>query len=88
MALKNVTLHKTGEPDYLEYVGNMEGHRLVSCEDLSRAVSEIGKCSACRSTLTLREDLVRRRGLVIKLVICCTNSVCSKEAVVCDPYSS
>ena len=66
----------------------MEGQRLVSCECLSRAMSEIWKCSACRSTLTLREELVSRRELVSKLVICCTNSVCSKEAVVCDPYSS
>ena len=35
-----------------------------------------------------KEDLVSRRGLVSKLVLCCTNSVCSKEAVICDPYSS
>ena len=52
------------------------------------SVSEIGKCFACRSTLTLREDLVSRRGLVSTLVICCTNSMCSKEAVVCDLCSS
>ena len=55
MVLRNATLPKTGEPDYLESVGNMEGYCLVSCECLSRAVSEIEKCSACRSTLTLRE---------------------------------
>ena len=34
MVLRNATLAKTGEPDYLEYVGNMEGHCLVSCECL------------------------------------------------------
>ena len=44
------------------YVGQMKGYRLVSCERFSQAVSKIGLCSVCRSPLTLREDLVSRRG--------------------------
>ena len=46
-------------------------------------MSEIGLCSACKSSLTLRESLVIRRGIVSKLVICCT--VCDKKAVISDP---
>ena len=71
-----------------DYVGKMEGHRLVSCEELSKAVGEIGVCSECGSPLKVKEDLVTRRGLVSKLMICCTNTACSKEVTISDPYSS
>ena len=64
----------------------MKGYRLVSCERFSQAVSKIGLCSVCRSPLTLREDLVSRRALVSKLMICCTNTACNAEAAVSDPY--
>ena len=62
-----------------------KGYRLINCESLSQAVSEIGMCSVCKSSLTLRESLVSRRGIVSKLVICCT--VCDKKAVISDPYA-
>ena len=76
----------TGES--LDYVGEMIGYRLVSCERLSGAVSEIAVCSLCASPLTVEENLLVRRGLVSKLTICCTNTACKKEAVVSDPYAS
>ena len=62
-----------------------KGYRLINCESLSQAVSEIGLCSVCKSSLTLRESLVSRRGIVLKLVICCT--VWDKKAVISDPYA-
>ena len=71
-----------------EYVGRLKGYRLVGCERLSQAVSEVGVCSASGSPLKLKEDLVTRRGLVSKLVIGCTSSVCNKEAEITNPYSS
>ena len=77
-----------GESESLDYVGKMKGYRLVSCETLSQAVSEIGVCSVCASLLTVKEDLVARRGLVSKLMICCANTACNKEAAVSDPYAS
>ena len=73
-----------GELD--QYVGEMKGYRLVSCDRLSGAVSEIAVCSLCTSPLTVEENLVVRRGLVSKLTICCTAR--KKEAVVSDPYTS
>ncbi len=45
-----------------------KAYQLISCDSLSQAVSEIGLCSACKSTLTLRESLVSRRGIVLKLL--------------------
>ena len=77
---------ETGE--LCEYVGRLKGYRLVGCEKLSQVVSEVGACSACGAPLALREDLVTRRGLVSKLVIGCTSSVCDKEAEITNPYSS
>lgn len=71
-----------------DYVGELKGYRLVSCERLSEAVTEIGVCSGCGSPLTFREDLVSRRGLVSKLMICCTSSVCNREVKISDPYAS
>lgn len=76
-----------GEPKSRDYVGEMEGNRLVSCERLSQAVSKIGICTKCEAPLTVREDLATRRGLASKLMICCTNVVCNREVAVCDPYS-
>ena len=70
----------------LEYVG--KGYHLVNCENLSQSVSKVGVCNACGSTFILREDLVTRRGLVSKLVICCTNTACSNEATFSNPYSA
>ena len=54
----------------------------------SGAVSEIAVCSLCASPLTVRKNLVVRRGLVSKLMICCTNTAGKKEAVLSDPYAS
>lgn len=76
----------TGES--LDYVVEMTGYRLVSCERLSGAVSEIAVCSLCASPLTFEENLLVRRGLVSKLMICCTNTACKKAAVDSDPYAS
>ena len=70
-----------------DYVGELHGYRLVNCERLFQAVSEIGVCSDCGSSLTLRENLVSRRGLVSKLMICCTSTVCNKEVKISDPYT-
>jgi len=53
----------------------------------SGAVSEIAVCSPCASPLTVRENLVVRRGLVSKLMIC-TNTAYKNEAVLSDPYAS
>ena len=72
----------------LDHVGEMKGYRLVSCEKLSGAVGETAVCSLCASPLTVKENLVVRRGLVSKLMIVCTNTACRKEAVVSDPYAS
>ena len=79
--------HSSPSSEY-EYVGKMEGYRLVSCGSLLEAVSKSGVCSVCRSPLTVKEDLVTRRGLVSKIVICCTNDNCGVETPVTDPYGS
>ena len=66
-------------------VGELTGYRLIRCERLSRVVGKIGLCVACGSPLTLREDLVTRKGMVSKLMICCTNTACNKEAAISGP---
>ena len=71
-----------GEPDTM---AEMTGYRLVSCEVLTKAISDVGKCTACDSTLTVREDLASRRGLVLRMTICCT--VCDQKVHVSEPYS-
>lgn len=65
--------------------GNLEGYRFVRCETLSQAIGQIGICTTCRAPLTLKEDMVTRRGLISKLSISCTQ--CDSEAVVSDPYA-
>ena len=60
---------------------------LVDCERLSGAVSEMGVFYILISP-DIREDLVTRRGLVSKLMICCTNTACNKKGVISDPYAS
>ena len=72
----------SGKPNAKKSVGRLEGYRLIHCETLSRA----GICTGCRAPLTLKDDMVTRRGLVSKLPISCTN--CDNEAMVCDPYIS
>ena len=78
----------TCESDDYVYMGELKGYRLVNCERLSQAVSESGVCSGCGSPLTVRENLVSRRGLVSKLVVCCTNIACNREVKISDPYAS
>ena len=58
---------------------------IVNSGSFSRAVSNIGLCSACLAPPTHRNDLNSRRGLVSDLRICCTNTECNKEKV-SDPY--
>ena len=65
----------------------MEGYRLVRCEALADAVSEVGKCRECESPLTVREELGCRRGLVSRLSIQCSSLTCSTAAYLTDPYS-
>ena len=66
-------------------MGEMTGYRLISCEVLAKAISDVGKCTACDSPLTVREDLASRRGLMSRMTICCT--VCDQKAYVSEPYS-
>ena len=40
----------------------------------------------CFPVSPIKEDLVSRRGLVSKLLICCSNTACNNETAVCDPY--
>ena len=75
-----------GESDSPEYEFEMKGYRLVNCERFSQAVNKIGVCCVCLFPLTVKEDLFSRRGLVSKLLICCSNTACNNEAAVCDPY--
>ena len=65
-------------------------------------MSEIGLCSACKSSLTLRESLVSRRSAcksslslreslvsrrgIISKLVICC-TVCDKKAVISDPYA-
>ncbi len=42
-----------GEPSVV-YEEKLKGYRLVNCERLSQAVSQIGLCSVCKSPLTIR----------------------------------
>ena len=58
---------------------------IVNSGSFSRAVSNIGLCSACLAPLTHRHDLNSRRGLVSDLRICCTITECNKEKA-SDPY--
>ena len=58
----------------------------MNCERFSQAVNKIGVCCVCLFPLNAKEDLVSRRGLVSKLLICCSNTACNNEAAVCDPY--
>ncbi len=62
----------------------MEGNSLLR---ISRSVKKIGLCCECQFPLTVGEDLVSRRGLVSKLIICCTNTACNNEVALSDPYS-
>ena len=73
---------------YLDYKGKMKGYRLVDCKNLLDAIMKISVCNGCGAPLTVRESLVSRRGLVSKLMICCTNTRCGKKAAVCDPYAT
>ena len=64
----------------------MTGYRLVWCETLASALSEVGKCRACESPLTVRENLHCRRGLVSRLSVQCSSVDCSTVAYLTDPY--
>ena len=75
------------EPVDSEPYDYVEDNRILDCQTLCWAVGEIGVCSVCHSALTVKEDLVTRRGLVTKLTICCTNTACSREARLSDPYT-
>lgn len=74
-----------GEPS--SSVGEMKGYRLIDCAELLKGVSGIGLCDACGTRLTVRDNLVARRGLVSKLMICCPNTAYNKESSISDPYS-
>ena len=51
----------------MHQVGMDSTNLIVNSGSLSRAVSNIGLCSACLAPLTLRHDLNSRRGLVSDL---------------------
>lgn len=64
------------EPD------NTGDYHLIKMSSLMKAVSAF---SCCGSPLSVSENRSSRRGLVVKIAICC--SVCGKKSVLTDPYS-
>ena len=86
ISISHPSYGRAGESDSPEYEFEMKGYRLVNCERFSQAVNKIGVCCVCLFPLTVKEDLVSRRGLVTKLLISCSNTACNNEAAVCDPY--
>ena len=60
-------------------MGELQGYRLLDCEDLIQATSTIS-CLACASPVKLREDLSIRRGLTLKLSFRYTNAKCEEES--------
>lgn len=73
------------EEDY-RYVGNLQGYRLLDCEDLIQAASGLG-CLSCGASVKLVEDLSVRRGLTSKLFYQCTNTVCKEDILLSNPYA-
>ena len=59
----------------------LEGYRLVDCQALSSALSQVAKCSLCASSLVLAEDMSCCRGLVSRLSIRCSNTACGSAAL-------
>ena len=64
------------EEDESEFVGELEGYRLINCQEFKKNLEAYGKCPHCKSSLTLSESLATRRGLVSLL-----RTVCSMRAV-------
>ena len=64
----------------------MKGLRLIDLESLLASVSRRASCNVCNSPLTVKEDLVSRRGICTKLSLSCTNLYCAgSDDAFCDP---
>ena len=64
----------------------MKGLRLIDLESLLASVSRRASCNVCNSPLTVKEDLVLRRGICTKLSLSCTNLYCAgSDDAFCDP---
>ena len=62
----------------------LEGYRLMDCQALYSALSQVAKCSLCTSSLVLVEDMSCRLGLVSRLSIQCSNTACGSAVHICD----
>ena len=64
----------------------MKGLRLIDLESLLASVSRRAICNVCNSPLTVKENLVLRRGICTKLTLSCTNLYCAgSDDAFCDP---
>ena len=63
------------------------GYRLISCERLDAGLQKIGRCCSCNSPLKLEESFSKRKGLVSKISIVCSNFDCHELVLVSDPSS-
>ena len=80
----------TGESSYgacsSDSLCEMKGLRLIDLESLLASVSRRASCNVCNSSLTVKEDLVLRRGICTKLSLSCTNLYCAgSDDAFCDP---
>ena len=80
----------TGEPSHgacsSDSQCGMKRLRLIDLESLLESVSRRASCNVCGSSLTVKKDLVLRRGICTKLSLSCTNSLCAgSDDAFCDP---
>ena len=65
----------------------LKGLRLIELESLLASLSRRASCNVCNSPLTVKEDLVLRRGICTKLSFSCTNFYCAGiDDAFCDPF--
>ena len=63
----------------------MHGYRFMSCKQLDAGLQKIGRCCSCSSPLQLTESFSKRKGLVSKISIVCSNPECLESVTVSDP---
>lgn len=70
-----------------KFLRELEGYRLVNCQEYKRNLEAQGQCPKCNSSLTLSESLPTKRGLVSNLRTVCSNESCHYSVTITDPYS-
>ena len=73
----SVSSPATGRACSSDLFFEIKGLQLIDMKNMLASVTRRASCNVCGSGITVRENLMNRRGLCTKLTLSCTNPLCT-----------